>query len=89
MCHANNKKRETTNDEKKRTKKSRKNQNTQRKENLQVLENIGSGHHQTSGDKRKRVSQGNEKAVISYITHINSLIYRIIYPSGDIFKHFI
>ena len=30
-----------------------KNQKAQRKGNLQILENIGSGHHQTSGDVRK------------------------------------
>ena len=37
-----------------RTAKLRKNQNAQRKGNLQILGNIGSGHHRTSGDKRKK-----------------------------------
>ena len=64
MSHANNEKRETTNDGSNETTKSRKDQNAQRKVNLQVLRNIGSGHHQTSGDERKklkRISQKNEK----------------------------
>ena len=41
-----------------------KNQNTQRKGNLQFLGNIGRGHHPASGDERKdskRVPQENEK----------------------------
>ena len=33
---------------------SRKNKNTGRKEKLQVLGNIGRGHHQTRGDERKK-----------------------------------
>ena len=40
------------------------NQNTRRKGNFQVPENIGSGHHQTIEDERKKkrkVSQTNEK----------------------------
>ena len=36
-----------------RTTKSIKIQNAQKKGNLQVLGNIGSGHHHTSGDDRK------------------------------------
>ena len=46
-----------------RTTKSRKNQNARRKENLQLLWNIGSRHHETRGDKRKkkRILQENEK----------------------------
>ena len=36
-----------------RTTKSRKNQNVRRKENFQMLGNIKSWHHQTSGDKEK------------------------------------
>ena len=53
MCHANNEKRETTHDGRNRTTKLRKNQDAQRKGNLQILGNIGSGYHQTSGDERK------------------------------------
>ena len=44
--------------------KSGKNQNAQRKGNLHVLGNIGSGHYQTSRNERKnkkRLSQSNEK----------------------------
>ena len=33
--------------------KTKQNQNDDRKGNLQILGNIGSGHHQTSGDVRK------------------------------------
>ena len=44
---------ETTNDGKNRTTNSRKTHKPRRKGNLQVLGNFGSGHHQTSGDKRK------------------------------------
>ena len=55
MCHANNEKRKTTNDGRNRTIKSRKNQNTRTKGNLQVLGNTGSGPHQTSGDERKKI----------------------------------
>ena len=52
------------NDRKSKTAKSRKNQNTQRKRKLQVLENIKSGWHQSIGDeiKKKRISQLSEKA---------------------------
>ena len=47
MCHANKEKQEMTYDR-------RKNQNARRKGNLLILGNIGSRHHQTSGDKRKK-----------------------------------
>ena len=45
------------------TTKSGKNQNGQRKGKLQVLSNIRSRHHQTSGERKnlKRVSQEKEK----------------------------
>ena len=36
-----------------RTTKSIKNQNAQRKENLEIIGNTGSRHHQTCGDERK------------------------------------
>ena len=52
MCHANNEKQKTTNNGWNRSNKSRKNQNALRKGNLQMLGNIGSGHHQISGDER-------------------------------------
>ena len=35
--------------------KLRENQNDRRKRSLQILENIGSGHYQTSGDERKNL----------------------------------
>ena len=55
MCHANNELWEKTNDGRNRTTKSRMNQNAWRKGKLQVLENIGNGHHQTSqGEKKKK-----------------------------------
>ena len=50
---ANNEKRETTYDGRNRTTKSRKDQDVRRKGNLQVLGNIGSGHHQTYEDERQ------------------------------------
>ena len=34
------------------------NQDGQRKENLQIVRNIGNGHHQTSGDERKKLTKG-------------------------------
>ena len=55
MRHANNEKWETIHDGKNRTTKSRKSQSAWRKENLQTLRNIGSGHYQTSGDERKKI----------------------------------
>ena len=42
-----------TYDGRKKTTKSRKTQKVRRKVNLQILGNIGSGHHQTSRDERK------------------------------------
>ena len=50
-------------DRRNQTTKSRKNQNAKRKGNEQILGNIGSWHHQTSGDERKnkRVSRENQK----------------------------
>ena len=47
MCHTNNEKGKMANDVRNRTTKSRKNQNTRRKGNLQILGNI------RSGDERK------------------------------------
>ena len=54
MRHANNEKRKKIKNERNRTTKSRKNQNARRKGNLKVLGNIGSGHHQTSREERKK-----------------------------------
>ena len=54
MDHANNEKRKETNNGRKWTAKLGKNQNAQRKENQQVLGNIGNRRHQTSGDERKK-----------------------------------
>ena len=51
--HANYRKRKKTIDRRNKSTKSRKNQNGPRKVNLEVFCNIGSRHHQTSGDKRK------------------------------------
>ena len=56
-----------TNNGRNRTARSRKNQNTWRKGKLQVLENVGSGQHQISGDKRKnnkRLPQTTEKKLL-------------------------
>ena len=53
MWYASNEKQQTTPDGPNGTTKSRKNQNTRRKGNLQILRDIGSWHHQTSGDERK------------------------------------
>ena len=51
-----NEKQKTTNDGKNRsTKSKKKNENTQRKGNFQILGNIGSGHHQINGDERKKI----------------------------------
>ena len=47
MYHATNEKWKKTNVSRNRTTKLRKNQNTWRKGNLQVLGNTGGGHHQT------------------------------------------
>ena len=51
MCHTNNEEWEMTDDRRNRTTKPRKDQNAQRKGNLQILGNIGSWHHQTIGDE--------------------------------------
>ena len=56
-CHANKWKRQMTEG----TEISRKNQNTRRKENLQVLRNIGSGHHQKIGDERKKEKRASKR----------------------------
>ena len=64
MCHAHNEKRKKRYNERNRSAKLRKNQNVLRKGKFQVLVNIGSGQHQTSGDERKnriRLPQMNEE----------------------------
>ena len=61
MSQAHNMKRKMTNDAENKTTKSRK--IPRRKGNLQVLGNIGSEHHQTCKDerkKKKRIYQENE-----------------------------
>ena len=68
ICLANNEKWIGTNKGRNRTIKSRKNHNACRKENLQVLGNIGSGHHQISGNERK--NKANKKP--SSIARISS-----------------
>ena len=61
MCQANYEKQEIS--EGIKLPKARKNQNAQIKGNLQILGNIESGHHQTSGDgkKWKRIPRENKK----------------------------
>ena len=54
MWHAHNEKWKKTNNERNRTTKSRKNQNSWREEKLRIVGNIRSGYHQTSGDERKK-----------------------------------
>ena len=63
MCPVTNEKQKMTNNRRNRITQSRKNQNPQRKGKLQILWNIGSGHHETCGDKRKKnwIHQENEK----------------------------
>ena len=53
MYHVNNEKPKTIFHWRNRTTKLRKDQNSRRKGNLQILGNFGSGHHQTNGDERK------------------------------------
>ena len=53
MHHDNKEKRKTIDNRRDRTTKSRKNENAQRNENLQIFGNIGSGQHLTYGDERK------------------------------------
>ena len=48
MRHASNEKWQTTPNGRSRTTKSSSHQNTRRKGNLQILGDIGSGHHQTN-----------------------------------------
>ena len=58
-------------DGKNRSSKSRENQNAQRKGNLQIFGNIGSGHHQTSGDEREnlqRIHKDNVKTTRNQTT---------------------
>ena len=62
MCHTSKEMRKTTNTERNRINKPRKNQNVRQKGNSQILQNIRSGQHQTSGDeKKKKLYQENEK----------------------------
>ena len=61
---ASNEKWQTTHDRRSRTTKSNRIQNARGKGNVQILWDIGSRHHQTSGNERKffkRVSQKNQK----------------------------
>ena len=71
MYHANNEKRKTTNDER-----NRKIRTLVKKGNLQILANIGSGHHQTSGDERKNKKNNPEErenySKPNYIVEISS-----------------
>ena len=53
MCHTYNKKRKIIHDGRNRTTKSRKDQNTWRRVNLQILGNIGSGPRETWRDEKK------------------------------------
>ena len=53
MYQADNEKWKKTNNRRNKTTKSRKNQDTWKKWKLQVCGNIGSKHHQKSGDERK------------------------------------
>ena len=65
MWYARNEKWEKINNGKNRTTNSKKNLNAWRKEKLQVLGDIESEHHRTSGNEikiKKRVPQMNEKA---------------------------
>ena len=73
MCHADNKKRKMTNDGRESTPqpKKKKKHLVWRKGNLQILENIGSGHYQTSGDERKNekiIPQENEETTRNQTT---------------------
>ena len=59
------------------TTKSIKNQNARRKGNLQILGNIGSGHYQTSGDKRNKSKKNipgerENYSKLNYIAEISS-----------------
>ena len=75
MCYTYNENKKKMNNRRNRTTKSRKNQNIWRKGKLLVLRNIGSGHHQTSGDERKnkkRMPQMNEKVSWNLLKRINT-----------------
>ena len=64
MRHVSGKWWRTTHNGRSRTTKSSSHQNARRKGNLQILGNIGSWYHQTSGNERKnqkRVSQKSQK----------------------------
>ena len=61
MRHADNEKWKKKNNGMNRTAESVKNQNALRKGKLQVLGNIGSGHHQTSGEKIKEYLRRTRK----------------------------
>ena len=57
MCHANNEMGKKINNGRNITTKPEKNHQARRKGKLQVLRTNGSGHHQTSRDKRKKTKQ--------------------------------
>ena len=82
-----------TNDRKNRTIKSKKkNQNVWRKGNLQGIENIGSGRHQTCGDERKRNRWRTRKLLETklrsrnLIKDINTWIVPLVRYSGVFLK---
>ena len=66
MCHTINEKQKNTNDGRNSFTKSRKNQNARRKENLQILENCGSWHHQKIGGEIKKVKKNAPKERENY-----------------------
>ena len=55
ICPVSKEKRQTTPGRRNGTTKSRKHKNVRRKGNLQILGNLRSRHHQTSGDERKKL----------------------------------
>ena len=62
-----NKKKRKTHDGGNRPTKSRKNQNSRRKGNLQAHGNSGSGYNQTSGDERKKIKKEYLRRTISLL----------------------
>ena len=83
MCHAYNKKLEKTDNGRNRTTKSIKNQNAQRKGNLQVFGNIGSGHDRLSGQKRRLETKLRSSNVLK---RINTWVVPLVRYMGLFFK---
>ena len=78
MCYAINEKGKTTNNGRNETIKLKIKKNAQRKGNLQMNENIGSGHHQTSGEERKKYLSRARRLLETKLHHRNLITWAVL-----------